>query len=74
MEKEDIQKLQVSVDLIATTTLTILGKLDSVEGRLDTMEKNMVTKKDLALAEFHLQSQISGIETDLKSFKQEVRN
>lgn len=54
-----MQKLQNSVDLIAKTTATIL--------------ENMATKKDLSMAEFRLQSQISNIETDLKSFKQEVR-
>lgn len=34
---------------------------------------SMASKKDLALTEFHLQTQLNGIEVDLKSFKEEVR-
>ncbi len=73
MEKESVEKLQQSIDLIAKTTADILGKIDGIGGRINNIEENMSTKKDLALAEFRLQTQISGLETDLKSFKEEVR-
>ncbi len=60
MEKEDIKKLQDSMDLIAKTTAHIL--------------ENMATKTDLLETENRLQDQINGISQDMKSFKEEVRH
>lgn len=60
MEKNDVKKLQESVDLIAKTTAHIL--------------ENMATKTDLLETESRLQDQINGISEDVKSFKEEVRH
>jgi hypothetical protein len=61
MEKNDVKKLQKSVDLIAKTTAYIL--------------ENMATKddiKELAI-KVELKSEIHDLRTDLKGFKEETR-
>jgi len=74
---EDIKNLTKSVDVIAQTTAKILETMATkkdLEGFATKEDLNgLATKKDLASTEFRLQKQISGIETDLKSFKQETR-
>ncbi len=58
MKKEDIKKLQDTVDKVAKNTLHIL--------------EVMATKEDLTKTELKLQTQINGIESDLKSFKKDT--
>ena len=69
MESNDIKKLQDSVDLIAKTTAHILENMATKEDL-----KAFATKTDLLETESRLQSQINGISTDMKSFKEEVRH
>jgi hypothetical protein len=77
MEKEDMQKLQNSVDLIAKTTAYILDNMATKTDLENFATKKdlegLATKRDLLETESRLQDQILGITTDIKSFKEEVR-
>ena len=59
MEKDDVKKLQKSVDLIAKTTANIL--------------QTMATKKEVSEGNLSLQNQINSLSSELKSFKKETR-
>lgn len=69
MDKDDVKKLQESVDLIAKTTAHILENMATKEDL-----KPFATKTDLLETENRLQEQIIGISQDIKSFKEEVRH
>lgn len=69
MEKDDVKKLQESVDLIAKTTAHILENMATKDDL-----KAFATKTDLLETESRLQDQINGISEDVKSFKEEVRH
>ena len=86
MEKEQENNIQKSLDTIAQTTAYILENMVTKEEAKAFLTKEdgkafltkedgkaFVTKNDLAKVELNLQTQINGIESDLKSFKQETK-
>jgi hypothetical protein len=73
MAKDDVKKLQESVDLIAKTTAHILENMATKQDIAD-IRNEMATKQNLLETESRLQDQINVISQDVKSFKEEVRH